>query len=120
MKDLMMGIADKFTATGTDEDFAEGDDDDDAEFNKPDFMPVTIDELNRWADWRERKKGKADQKYVKSYTDALTNLALTEKDPEVQKAVMDTVKTRKFNVRHSDNGVSDARTNWLEAKIDVL
>lgn len=75
-------------------------------------------DLDRYLDWRDRKKEIATQN-IQFQNDQLYQSALNQvkdADPEVHKAVMNEID----NLTHSGDPIADARINYQNAQIKVL
>ena len=80
-----------------------------------DWIPTTKDELEKWADARDRKKEEKRQLYEDSYRAQLNTFSKEENFEQIVNEMM-----TNHNIKYSDDGVSDARVNYLNAKVAYL
>ena len=78
-----------------------------------DFMPSTQGELDHWYDKRRLEEIQRDTEYSGQYVKQLGELGKGE-DGISHKAILAEMKEN-FNIRHSDNGLMDAETNYNRA-----
>ena len=95
-----------------------------------DYIPTTRSEFNRYLaqqmqqQVQQQTEGQrqAQQRYEQGYMNTLKAFSQVEEDDAVYHEVISEV-TRKdspFNIKHSDNPMTDARINYAEAKLAIL
>jgi hypothetical protein len=80
-----------------------------------DFVPTTKEELNAWAEERDRKKDEERKQYEDRYRAQLKTFSKEENFEDIYDEMM-----ANHNVRHSDDGIADAKVNFLNAKVTFL